>query len=279
LQPGRFVFDVNYRFDPKNGKLQDAPQYEYKSYFSLMSYLVYYPLLWYLEQLRGWTAVHASALACRQGAVIIAGVGGVGKTTTCVALMQQAGMTLISENLVLTDGEHVYPCYEPVRLDPGSLAILGDDLRGLTPMAFPDGLKDKSLFHVDAGTRSAKFEAALLLLPTFSAQRYVRPLPAAVAARRIVAMNRLTLELDDFGWYAAAANLVWTGCAREDMVHAVPHRLASRARCFELGIDRSAGAQAVVEDIVGLLGDGRGDPPSERGLPDAPAGRAAERSD
>jgi hypothetical protein len=253
LKPGRLVFDVSCRFNPKQEKLRDYEKYEYKRYFGLMSYLVYYPLFWYFEQLRGWVAVHASALASRGRGVVIAGLGGVGKTTTCVALMERAGMELISENLILTDGEHVYPCHEPIRLDAGSLAALGEEPKGLKPMAFPDGLKDKRLFHPSGPAAPSKVKPAVVFLPTFSARRYVRPLPSPIAAERIVATNRLTRELDDYGWYAAAPNMIWATPRRTGELHAVPHELASRARCFELGIDRGGGIDAVVEDIVSTL--------------------------
>jgi len=47
-QEGRFVFDVAYRFHPKEGKVSELLAYEHKKYFSLMRYLVYHPLIWYL---------------------------------------------------------------------------------------------------------------------------------------------------------------------------------------------------------------------------------------
>src|SRR5262245_4394882 len=122
----QFNFEVAYCFHPKQEKLQLAPEYEYKSYFSLMSYLVYYPIMWYLERVRSWTVLHASALAAAGGGIMIGGLGGVGKTTTCVALMQRDDMALMSENLIFTDGEFIYPCYEPIRLNENSLSLLGE---------------------------------------------------------------------------------------------------------------------------------------------------------
>jgi hypothetical protein len=255
LAPGRLVFDVSYRFDPKDDK-RDAPHYEYKSYFSLMSYMVYYPLFWHLQQVRGWTPLHASALAAGERGLVVAGVGGVGKTTTCVALIQHAGMDLLSENLVFTDGEAIYPCPEPIRLDANSRAILGEDFDGLVPVTFPDGLKDKELFHLAGRTRATRVDASVVLLPVFSRRRHVRPIPPAVAAERIIAMNRLTMELDDYGWWAAAPNLIWPTPRPAAESYEVLHALTRRARCFELGIDRSAGIPALVEDIVGTLGAG-----------------------
>ncbi|MGH7494240.1 MAG: hypothetical protein ACREOO_17860, partial [bacterium] len=159
----QWIFEVAYRFHAKKEKIENLPEYEYKRYFSLMSYLVYYPLIWYLENSRGWTVLHASALAGAHGGIMIGGLGGVGKTTTCVALMQRDGIELIAENIIFTDGEFIYPCYEPIRLNEGSLAMLGENNRnGLVPMAFPEGLKDKWLFHISANTLPEKIKPALL---------------------------------------------------------------------------------------------------------------------
>ena len=131
------IFDVAYRYHSQ--KIDTTADYEYTKYFSLMSYLVYFPLMWYLENIRGWTILHASALASAKGGIIIGGLGGVGKTTTCVALLQRHGITLVSENLIFTDGDFIYPCNEPIRLDAGSLAMLGEHPQG------PPGGSDRYL--------------------------------------------------------------------------------------------------------------------------------------
>lgn len=247
---GAWRFDVAYCFHPKKEKIESLPEYEYKKYFSLMSYLVYYPLIWHLETFRGWTVLHASALASAGGGLIIGGLGGVGKTTTCVALMRRPGIKLITENILFTDGEHIYPCYEPIRLDERSLEMLGDNLDKLTPMAFPDGLKDKSLFHLKTSALPEKVKPAALFLPQFSPRRYLTPLGAEPAAEKILAMNRLTRELDDYGWYAAALDMAWPKAGQAAHRIEVLRRFAAQVRCFDLGIDRSAGVEAVVEDVL-----------------------------
>jgi len=246
-------FEVAYCFHPKKEKIESLPEYEYKKYFSLMSYLVYYPIIWHLENFRNWTILHASALAGAAGGIMIGGLGGVGKTTTCVALMQHPGIKLLSENIIFTDGEFIYPCYEPIRLDEGSLAMLGENPRGLLPMTFPEGLKDKSLFHLHAEALSEKVKPAALFLPQFSPRRYLTPLAPEVSAEKIVAMNRLTRELDDYGWYAAALKMHWPQPGQYEKRMGVLRRFTQHTRCYELGIDRSAGVEAVVDDILKTL--------------------------
>ncbi|MGH7496931.1 MAG: hypothetical protein ACREOO_31670 [bacterium] len=244
-------FEVAYCFHPKQKKLESAPEYEYKAYFSLMSYLVYYPMMWYLERTRSWTVLHASALATGESGVMIGGLGGVGKTTTCVALMQCDDMALMSENLIFTDGEFIYPCYEPIRLDEHSLTMLGapPEKAGLMPMAFPEGLKDKWLFHVAQSELLERVRPAILFLPQFSSKSYLIELAPELAVEKILAMNRLTRELDDYGWYAAALDMHWPVANRAAQRVEVLREFVQRIVCFELGIDRSAGVGAVVENI------------------------------
>jgi hypothetical protein len=244
----RWRFDIHYRYTPKPPEKQ-RPHEEYKRYFSLMSYLVYYPLLWRLERTRGLVVLHASALASPHGGILIGGVGGVGKTTTCIALLRRPGISLLSENLVLTDGAAVYPCDEPVRLDAASIELLGEVPEALEPMAYPGGLKEKSLYHPVAPWDRA-VEPRAVFLPVFSERRGPRPLAPGVAAEKFVAMNRLAREVDDYAWYAAALDLHWPEPGVSARRIEALRMLAEHARCFELGIDRSAGVEAVVDDIL-----------------------------
>jgi hypothetical protein len=250
---GKFIFEVAYRFHPKKEKIENLADYAYKKYFSLMSYLVYYPLLWYLETFRGWTVLHASALGSVYGGIMIGGLGGVGKTTTCVALMQCEGIRLLAENLIFTDGEFIYPCYEPIRLDEMSLAMLGEDPAGLLRMRFPEGLKEKWLFHLPMDAFPQKVRPAMLFLPQFSRWRYCRKLASPIAVEKIVATNRLTRELDDYGWYAAALNMHWPTAGLAERRVKIWPQFTAGINSFELGIDRSAGVQAVVEDVLNAV--------------------------
>ena len=60
-------------------------------------------------------------------------------------------------------------------------------------------------------------------------------------------------ELDDYQWYAAALDLHWPDPGSSARRVETLRRLTESTPCFELGIDRSAGVDAVVEDILGAL--------------------------
>ncbi len=244
-------FHVDYCYHPK--KEREGLDYEYKRYFSLMSYMIYYPLFWYLENFRGWTLMHASALETEHGGVMIGGLGGIGKTTTCIALIQHANAKLISENIIFTDGQKLYPCYEPIRLNPDSIEMLSENFQGLRKMNYPEGLKDKSMYHINTESLPTSVPAKALFMPSFSPTRYVKPYDTKKCAEKMAAANRLTREIDDYYWYASALEMLWPKEGQSALRGAVMHKLAETAACYELGIDRNAGVEAVVEDIMNSI--------------------------
>ena len=243
-----FRFEVDYRYEPKVRRGEPVPEYHTKRWFSLMSWLVYYPLLWWLRRSRGWDVVHASALDTEAGGVLIGGLGGVGKTTTCVALLARPGVTLLSENLTLTDGTWMYACYEPIRLDEASLSRFDASLPHLAEMPFPEGLKKKRLFH--AHRICERTLPTALFLPEFGDAGAVETLAGELAAEKLGAASRLTRELEDFAAYAAALDLHWPDpshtAEREEALRA----LARRTRGFRLVIDRRAGVEPVVDAVL-----------------------------
>jgi hypothetical protein len=247
----RTAFDVAYHFQPSPKKLAKYSDYEGKKYFDLIQYLVFFPIAWHLRRTRGWELIHASAVADGPGAVLIAGPGGAGKSTTCLALVAHAGMRLLTENLVFCDGEYVYPVAEPIRLTDESLALLGDALSQLRDCAAAGPLKQKTMFVPAADPSPSGVRAAHVFLARFSAPGGVQPLAPPVARDLLAASNRLTLELDDFEWWAAALDLLWPGTARAGgdpigrLVHATP--------CHALGIDRARGVLPVVEQILACV--------------------------
>jgi hypothetical protein len=244
------VFDVAYGFLPSTKKLAKYPDFEQKKFFDLVRYTVLFPIAWHLRRTRHWELIHASCVVEGDRAVLLAGPGGAGKTTTCVALMAQAGMRLMTENLALCDGEVVYPVCEPIRLTDESLELLGPAADQLQPLEF-GGLKHKAMFVPPIEANPPGVRAAKVFLNRFSDRSYVRRIPPRLAHQAIVATNVLTLELNDFYWYTAALDLLWPELrpgAPQSLLH-----LTQNTPCYTLGIDRSRGTRPVVEEILACL--------------------------
>jgi hypothetical protein len=96
---------------------------------------------------------------------------------------------------------------------------------------------------------AAGVRPSAVFLTRFSASGFVRPIPAHIARDLLRATNHLTLELNDFYWYAAAVDLLWPGA--DDPARGVVEHLTRTTPCYSLGIDRSAGVRAVVEQVLG----------------------------
>jgi hypothetical protein len=249
------LFDVDYWYHPLPEKLERCPDYHQRKFFKLARYLVHFPVAWHLGRSRGWTLIHASAVAADGEAVLVAGPGGAGKTTTCVGLMARPGVRLVTENLLFTDGRHVFPMREPIRLTDESLALLGEQHRRLlVPLGLAGGAKGKSLFRLPDDPASQPLRPAALFIPRFSAPGSVRPITPEVASELLWATNRLTLELNDFYWYTAALDLLWPAAGHTERQACTLTRLTAQTPCYTLGIDRKAGVEAVVDRVIDCVG-------------------------
>ena len=248
---GRWIHDVVYHYLPSKKKLAKWPDYEEKKFFDLLRYLVHFPIAWHMRRTQGWEMIHASAVTDGERAILVAGPGGAGKTTTAIALVANAGMRLMTENLLFYDGTKVHAVREPVRLTPESLELLGsaaDHLRGYQAVG---GLKKKEMFLPPADPDEPGALPAALFLGRFSEKGYVERLSPEVAHRQLVAANLLTLELNDFYWYSAALDFLWPSVPMngDDPVL----RLSRDVPCYTLGIDRTAGVEPVVQRVLECL--------------------------
>jgi hypothetical protein len=251
-QDGRLVFDVAYCFQPKKRKQEAYPDLKHKTFFGLLRHLVHFPMAWHLERTRGWSLLHASAVAWGDGAVLVAGPGGAGKTTTCLALAARAGRPLLGENLLFCDGAWIHPIAEPIRLTGESLALLGDSLDSLDAREIPSDLQRKAMFHVPpAGADRARAKA--VFLPRFAERGFARLVEPDVACELIAAGQRLTLELGDYVGYASALDLLWPQAGRSRIEGEVLRRLSAAAPCWVLGIERRSGVDPVVDRILCCL--------------------------
>jgi hypothetical protein len=249
------VFGVEYFYHPTAEKLARYPEYQQRKFFKLARYLVHFPVAWFLGRTRGWTLLHASAVALGDEAVLVAGPGGAGKTTTCVGLMAHPGVRLITENLLFTDGRVIFPLREPIRLTANSLALLDQhQSRALVPLRVAGGSKHKSLFRLPGNDDSRPVRPIALFIPRFTARGSLVPITPAVATELLSAANRLTLELNDYDWYTAALDLLWPVAGESARQSSVLARFTEHTPCHALGIDRTAGVTAVVERILAHVG-------------------------
>ena len=129
------AIDVDLRSRPARIRAAIAPG---QTLEDLTAYL-YGPVLGFVLRARGRLALHASCVRVGDGAVLLAGPPGAGKSTTAAALARR-GLTVVSDDLTALDDAHgpprAWPAFDHLRLWPdGERVVLGDDgqLERITP--------------------------------------------------------------------------------------------------------------------------------------------------
>jgi len=202
---GRLNVDASCGYEPRGmgRKLEylrpgRAERKRNRLFFKLMYFMVYYPMAWQLERSRGWGLLHASAVAMPSGrAVILSGLGGVGKSTLGLSLLSRPGARLLSDNLIFHDEDRIYSCPEPVRLDAASLAGVADS--GIEPerTRLPATAHPKPTYRVGPARRALAAAPTAVYFLRFAPRSGVTRVDPERAAEMLTAGNDLAAEIKD----------------------------------------------------------------------------------
>ena len=139
------AIDVDHRARPARIRAAIAPG---QTLEDLTAYL-YGPVLGYLLRARGQLALHASCIRIAEGAVLLAGAAGAGKSTTAAALASR-GHAVLSDDLTAlsldADAPVAWPAFDHLRLWPTSTPLVLD---GATPLERITPTWDKRRFPLD----------------------------------------------------------------------------------------------------------------------------------
>jgi hypothetical protein len=165
----------------------------------LLYLLGIYPSAWVARRRDGAALLHASAVELEGRGLLVAGPGGVGKSSLAAAALALGGR-LVSDNLVLATAQRVRGWREPVRLAGGA----DDPASGLTDVGGNGwhGRRDH-LLAADRWVPSVR--PALVLLPQLADRAAVHPEEDAVPwAERLLALGALAGELTRWRAFTAA---------------------------------------------------------------------------
>jgi hypothetical protein len=224
-----------------------------RRFTTLLSYLVYYPCWWWLEQTQHLHPIHAAAVLTDAGVILLAGASGVGKSTLAVALAAQPGARLLSDSFVLHNGTTICAVHEPILLDTWSRRWLGACGETLQPVDWRYGLQRRG-YHLPPGRLGESGRAAVLVLPRRSSDAYARRISAEQAHWRLSAADLIINDLRRYWAFAAIIEqLVPAGLvARREAQLA---NLVAELPCYEVGLTADMSSAGAVESIVRLLHD------------------------
>jgi hypothetical protein len=206
--------------------------------------LLHHPVLWQAS-LHGLVPMHVSAVAVAGTVVVLAGPGGVGKTSL-VTREIAAGAHAACDNLAVTDGKVVYGVREPLRVPAGLLDAVG-------PRAL-HGRRELP-WHP---TGSALRPDVIVVVRRDAPTPRIRELTPAAAHVALVAGTMAAGELMRY-WPTAASLALATGAGPAfPRLDAVARELVNSCPCYELQLGQSGGGSLgeLVAAVVGAPGRG-----------------------
>ena len=217
-----------------------------RRFSTLLYYLFYHPLLWWLSRGAGWQVLHGAAVATPIGAIVLAGMPGCGKSTLSVAMLADPRHRMISDNLVLHDGVNVLACPELLLLDETSRRLAGAGTARLVATG------ERRVFSRDtyriADVELSPQPVAALLHVERASEFELNPLDPSESAARLRAANTMAKEVRRIGVMNTVLDVV-SGARRYDEGTAA-ERLAGSAPSFELRVPPVPDLAVFVRDKV-----------------------------
>lgn len=244
--------DAIYTFDAKAKPHKSIAYLNEQHRARLIRNTIKYPINWFAEHQFQRTLIHASAIDFDGQAVVVAGLAGAGKSTTCMGLLAQPGAKFIAENLMGCDRDTAYGFYEPLRLNDQSLAMLqalGEDL----PVVHWKKRKGKQYLHVKADRISAAARIKHLFVPTFSGHTGLVELDPERCFEKLRAINSSAKEVHGFHSYTAPLRYVWAKPGQTLQQDAGLMHLLRSVPLYELHINPDDGVKPVVDVILDAL--------------------------
>ncbi len=203
-----------------------------RTYLSLVYYLLYFPLGWWLERERGWSLIHAAGLTHEGDGVVVAGLPGCGKSTFVWTALARPGWRILSDNLLFTDGEAIYACPEPLHVDARAQALGAVPAESVTTTGRAYSHRREG-FRIAAHRRAERATPTRVLFLRRGPRHERRPLSPATALHRLWANDMLAQEWRAYQTGAAALHHLTPEIGNPERRWANLERL-SRLSCEEL---------------------------------------------
>jgi hypothetical protein len=190
-------------------------------YLLARAVLVQYPAMWWAGS-RGRAPLHASAFSTGPTTPLLAGPGGVGKSTLLLRELAE-GATSVGDNLCVGDGSTVWGLVEPLRIE------------GATGRRMPHGRREAPFPH----RVPEQVPDRIVVVRRGSHERpVVRPCDPDTAARWLTAGTYMAGELRRYWGFAATLSLGTGRTQPHQPVDRTASTFAKRLPCSELILGR-----------------------------------------
>lgn len=218
-------------------------------YILLIYYLVYFPLIKYLEQVRGWGLLHAGAISSEKGAMIFSGMPGSGKSNFIFTAIQDPALRIVSDNLILHDGRSIYAFPEPVHVNVDHQQSNTDSPEAIilpTGRTFSHGRQD---YSIDPAFRAWKAQPHSLIFIGLSNESRLKALSHQQAIRRLLSNNAVAKEVVAYQQFGSILDLISPHKIGQAQILNLLENLVNSLTCFELRVKYETDPQKL-SDIV-----------------------------
>lgn len=206
-------------------------------FFEIMYNLVYYPLFWALGS-RGIFPMHAGAVVYKGRAIVVAGAQGTGKSTLIAELLRSGQSSFLSDNILLHDGERIYPCHEPLRLSLEMLARMPRLESILSQLDIPVPLGRRA-FNVRRDFYAKEAKPDFFVIPRLTGRRSeVTEIDRNKVLSRVGSFDTLADEIRSYEVFSSVLEAASFGSDEPRDRRGALESLLSRARCFEFAMKR-----------------------------------------
>lgn len=229
------------------------PTLRRRRFTTLIYYLTYYPVFWWLEHHGHGHPIHAGGVERPGGIVVLAGPSGVGKSTLVTGLASDDNARMLSDTFLVHKGAAVRGVPEPLLLDQWSRNWLGAHASLLQPVRHIYSLH-RDGFHWPDRLLASGGDARVLIFPQRAPSHYITPLAPSSAQGRIRAGDLIVNDVRRYWAYASILELLDPSPlvqAREQSLAA----LVSSVPAFEVGLTTDVARTEIAAMIDRLLAE------------------------
>ncbi|MDQ1484448.1 MAG: hypothetical protein QOJ62_141 [Actinomycetota bacterium] len=222
VRPSGSVLIVHARYRPTRKVRAASLVLRTRFHLIARAVLMQYPAMWWAG-VRGRTPLHVGALTTASGVALLAGPGGVGKSTLLARELQGGGVATC-DNLAVSDGTDVFGLAEPIRTTAGTGRRAPHGRReGAWTTTRVAAMRPDHVVVVRLGNKSAT---------------HCAPAGMEVASRSLVTGTLMAGELRRY-WAFAATLAAGTGLGpAQPEIEQVANRLATALPCHVVTLSR-----------------------------------------
>jgi hypothetical protein len=224
-----------------------------RTYTLLIYYLVYFPLIKYLEQARGWGLLHAGAISSEKGAMIFSGMPGSGKSSFIFKALQDPALRIVSDNLVFHDGRSIYAFPEPIHVNMDNQQSYSDPPEEYISPTGRTFSHDRQDYSIDPAFRAWKAQPHTLIFIGLSNESRLKALSHQQAMRRLLSNNAVAKEVIAYQQFGSILDLISPHKIGQVQILNLLNNLVNSLTCFELQVKRETDPQKLGDIVMEQL--------------------------